>query len=1393
MKKIKSFNLLSASLLIFNISNSQIVISGFEANPAGTDSPYEYVQLKATQTIDFSVTSYSVVFANNGTATSNGWIAGGNITYGFNLTSGIVAAGDIFYVGGSGRLINGLGSTDISTALWIRWINTGNTAGDGFGNASSSGIMGNGTSNADGIAVFSCPVGLLTAVTVPVDAVFYGTSVGTAKPPSGGYMMPENDHYSTSQGTYGNGTNTYYFPDAGSSYNYIKLAGTFNTTTGLWETPRTGTQLVLSSTSTLSDIATAITIFSEGNDTIPPQVASVNIISPNSVKIIFSEAVNSVSALDTSNYNGLGTILSVSLSGTDTVNLFTAVPFNAGMSNTIAISGITDLTGNMMDGPYIFSFIFNNSIGELIINEIMYIDPSSGIDSLEFIELYNNSSDTIELGGYHFSSGINYEFPPSAIAGGEYIVLSEYPAVVDPFFGINSVGWTSGSLEFSGEQLTVLNTTGDTIDYVIYDDVAPWPEQLSGTVRSLILSCPSLDNNEPANWSYSSNPAGIFQGVNIYADPGCTNNINPGTPDNGLFISEYLEGSSNTKAIELYNPGLSPVNLSSYAIWKITNGGDWSEGQSNAVILSGILAPHDVYVIGHSGSDTLIISIFDTTGTTATVFNGNDAIALARNTGGIWLITDKLGDEGPSAPVPSNFNIAGITGATADHTIIRKSWVTQGNTDWTTSAGNTTENSEWIVFPMNTYTFLGSHPHIFPDYSDVTFEVNMSHYQSLGLFDPSTGYVDISGTFNNWGGIIMNDPDSNLIYTVTLSQVEVDTAIEFKFRINGSNDPLTVEFPSGYYRSYTVAGGENYRIYWYNDIAGNVTIHDIQYTQVTSGNSPVKGLEVTTKGVVTAQCTDAGYFIQDGTGIWNGIFVRDLSNIPSSGDSVTVTGLVDEPNNMTEIINISSFTINSISNVIPPAACITTSQVSLNEGYEGVIVKVHQALCTSGASLSGEWTVNDGSGSCLIDDMVSVFLPVLGNTYNITGPVFYSSGNYLIEPRCSTDIINVSDSSVVHTINMPSGWSIFSTYVDPGVTDFDSLFQPVLANIIIIKSGQGQVFWPQYTINQIGNIIAGQGYQVKTSSALPVTFSGNAIMPESTLLNIPSGWSIIGYLRQSEGLITQMLGSIIPSIGLVKNGAGLVYWPYYNINGIGNMFPGQGYQIYMFSTATLCYPENNISCEKLTNNEPEPFHFGIPCNTGNNMTLGINIHDLFHSLKSPFIELGVFDGQGMLVGSGVATNPFIAVTVWGDDFTTPFKDGLYEDELFEIAVWDPVAEKETMLCVQSWATGNGNYNTNKISIAEKLLLSGNNNELHPVFQNPVSDIAEIRFFTDQPGIVELSIHDIAGRTASIIFSGYLTYGAHIIPLNLDKSDNGIYLLTISTSYSTISGKLIILK
>ena len=261
MNHLKS-SILAATLAMVTLTsaNAQIVISGYLANPAGTDSPNEYIQLVATQNIDFSINNYSIVLANNGTAASNGWVAGSTLTYGFDLTSGSVQRGETFYVGGSGQLLNGAGSANLSSLKWIRTINTGNTVGDGFGSSNTSGVFGNGGSNADGFGIFSGKTSTLLATSKPIDALFFGTAVGTAKPTSGGYVMPTNDRYV--DGIFGDSNNTYLFSDPGSGA-YTKLTGEFNDITGLWTTARTSSLVTLTTTSPVSDIASAITIVPE--------------------------------------------------------------------------------------------------------------------------------------------------------------------------------------------------------------------------------------------------------------------------------------------------------------------------------------------------------------------------------------------------------------------------------------------------------------------------------------------------------------------------------------------------------------------------------------------------------------------------------------------------------------------------------------------------------------------------------------------------------------------------------------------------------------------------------------------------------------------------------------------------------------------------------------------------------------------------------------------------------------------------------------------------------------------------------------------------------------------------------------------------------------------------
>lgn len=178
-----------------------------------------------------------------------------------------------------------------------------------------------------------------------------------------------------------------------------------------------------------------------------------------------------------------------------------------------------------------------------------------------------------------------------------------------------------------------------------------------------------------------------------------------------------------------------------------------------------------------------------------------------------------------------------------------------------------------------------------------------------------------------------------------------------------------------------------------------VTIFEIQGQQELS---PYEGEIVKTTGVVTGVFSGS-YFIQDGEGEWNGVYVYGSSSV-TVGDEVELTAEVDEYYDLTELKNISSFTLLSSGNELPAASELSTQEIN-DEAFEGVLVTVVNTICTNDNLGFGEWELDDGSGSCRVDDMGVVYTPVLGLAYTVTGPLQYSFDFYKIEPRDESDIL----------------------------------------------------------------------------------------------------------------------------------------------------------------------------------------------------------------------------------------------------------------------------------------------------------------------------------------------------------------------------------------------------
>ena len=263
----------------------------------------------------------------------------------------------------------------------------------------------------------------------------------------------------------------------------------------------------------------------------------------------------------------------------------------------------------------------------------------------------------------------------------------------------------------SGNVYVFNATTGELVDTVKSGRNRNWDVAFDAVGNMYLV------DNSSEYWTMISPP----DGANSYTTP-CSETVAVVEIPTGIFFSEYIEGSSNNKAVEIYNGSGESVDLANFAVWRISNDGDWTEGETNAFALSGTLADGDVYVIGNASAVAAILDVSDVTGTT-TYFNGDDPIALVYNGTIIDVVGAPYVVDSADDPI-AGWDVAGVTDATAEHTMVRKTSVTTGNTDWAASAGTNADDSEWVIYPQNTFGYLGSHPTL-PEFAMLALETSV--------------------------------------------------------------------------------------------------------------------------------------------------------------------------------------------------------------------------------------------------------------------------------------------------------------------------------------------------------------------------------------------------------------------------------------------------------------------------------------------------------------------------------------------------------------------------------------------------------------------------------------------------------------------------------------------
>ena len=211
--------------------------------------------------------------------------------------------------------------------------------------------------------------------------------------------------------------------------------------------------------------------------------------------------------------------------------------------------------------------------------------------------------------------------------------------------------------------------------------------------------------------------------------------VSAATPTD-LFISEYVEGSSNSKAIEIYNGTGGDIDLAGYALDVYFNGNTTA---GTSIALTGVVASGDVFVVADDGAAAPVLAVTDQQ-TTASLFNGDDAITLTRD----GVVIDSFGQIGTDPG-------SEWTGGGQDDTLRRLPDVCAGDTEPTDGFD---AGLEYEVFAQDTFDGLGSHTTncdvVVDDPTVVINEVDADtpgtdEAEFIELYDGGIGGTDLSG------------------------------------------------------------------------------------------------------------------------------------------------------------------------------------------------------------------------------------------------------------------------------------------------------------------------------------------------------------------------------------------------------------------------------------------------------------------------------------------------------------------------------------------------------------------------------------------------------------------------------------------------------------------------
>ena len=360
-------------------------------------------------------------------------------------------------------------------------------------------------------------------------------------------------------------------------------------------------------------------------------------------------------------------------------------------------------------------------------------------------------------------------------------------------------------------------------------------------------------------------------------------------------------------------------------------------------------------------------------------------------------------------------------------------------------------------------------------------------------------------------------------------------------------------------------------------------------------------------------------------------------------------------------------------------------------------------------------------------------------------------------------------------------FNLVSFFVNPPNRSVTNIFAE--QTISIVQDDEGNVWIPEYGINQIGEMSLERSYHVFKSDSSQIQVSGKQIRREEVPVYLfGNRFNNVPMLYPSNSPVDQVFTGLASRVSIVQDDNGLAWIPSLQVNTIENMIPGKGYQLFLTgsSDTTYTYPDIAPTKRSTSQNPVALTYYSGVVNTGLPWVVVFDGSSTLDGIS----EVSLWDGD-QLVGAGVVqqgSNFTVTAFRSDDSYNLP---GFKEGNTVTAKGWNSETEEEVELSLVDFqkstplAFGNGSYAHAKASTG---VITSIGEQLPTVFAleqnfpNPFNPSTTLRFSLPVQSKMELEVFNSLGQRVALLKNELMNPGNHAIQWNASNMASGLYLV-----------------